>query len=128
MDSVELKVRGTFNNVINFLRRMHNNEQYMNIEKLAQRGVDALSSDTPKDTGATAASWTYRVTFKDHGAVSIEFLNYNKTKTGIPIVILLEYGHGTGNGGYVKGKRFIQPAIQPIMDEIAEQVWAEMCK
>lgn len=125
--SIELKVRGSFQNVQNWLNRLGADEHYMAIDKLAQRGVDALSSATPKDTGTTAASWTYRIKM-DRGAVSIAFLNYNKTETGIPIVILLDYGHATGNGGYVKGKRFIDSTIQPIMDEIAEQVWAEICR
>lgn len=125
--SIELKVRGSFQNVQNWLNRLGADEHYMAIDKLAQRGVDALASATPKDTGVTAASWTYRIKM-DRGAVSITFLNYNKTKTGIPIVILLDYGHSTGNGGYVKGKRFIDPTIQPIMDEIAESVWAEICR
>lgn len=126
--AMELKVRGSFDNITKFLRRVRFNEQYKNIERLAQRGVDALASATPKDTGNTASSWTYKILFKDRGEVSIEFLNYNKTESGIPIVILLEYGHTTGTGGYVKGLRYIQPTIQPLMDEIAEEVWKEICK
>lgn len=127
MSGIELKVRGSFHNIQNWLNRIGADEQYMAIDRLAQRGVDALASATPKDTGVTAASWTYRIKM-DRGAVSITFLNYNKTKTGIPIVILLDYGHSTGSGGYVKGKRFIDPTIQPIMDEIADAVWKEICR
>lgn len=127
MDGVGLKVRGSFDKVEKWLARMMADEQYRVLEKYAQRGVDALMSVTPKDTGNTAASWTYKIT-QTRDSVSIAFLNYNKTKTGIPIVVLLEYGHTTGTGGYVKGKRFIKPTIQPIMDEIAEGVWQEVCR
>lgn len=127
MSGIGVKVRGSFHNIDNFIKRITYGEQYVAVERLAQRGVDALSSVTPKDTGNTASSWTYRINVDSKG-VSIAFLNYNKTKTGIPIVILLEYGHATGNGGYVKGKRFINPTIQPVMDEIAESVWKEICK
>ena len=126
--SIGIKVRGNFDNTEKFLKRMIGKEQYKNLERLAERGVNALASVTPKETGETAASWSYKIGIDDNGTVSIAFINDNKTKTGIPIVILLEYGHSTRNGGYVKGKRFIKPAIQPIMDEIANSVWLEVCK
>lgn len=124
--SIKLKVRGSFDNVEKFFKRMISGEQYRSIDAIAQRGVAQLSAVTPRDTGATAESWTYEIKIHN-GAVDISFLNYNKTK-GIPIVVLLRYGHGTRNGGYVKGRDFITPVTQPIFDEIANQVWEEVTK
>ena len=87
-----------------------------------QKGVEALSQNTPKDSGKTAASWTYTVKASKDGA-TVEWSNTNLTKDGDPIAILLQYGHGTGTGGYVAGRDYINPAIQPIFDEFADQLW-----
>lgn len=84
-------------------------------------GVDALAAATPKDSGKTSGSWGYEV--KQSGKTySIVWTNTNVVN-GVPIAVILQYGHGTGTGGYVKGRDYINPAIQPIMDRIAEDVW-----
>nr|DAV33655.1 MAG TPA: type I neck protein [Caudoviricetes sp.] len=84
-------------------------------------GVDALSAATPKDSGKTAGAWGYEV--KQSGKTySIVWTNTNVVQ-GVPIAVILQYGHGTGTGGYVKGRDYINPAIQPIMNRIAEDVW-----
>lgn len=89
-------------------------------------GVDALNSATPKDTGLTASSWYYEIE-KTSTGVTIAFYNSN-IQNGIPIAIILQYGHGTGTGGWVQGRDYINPAIQPIFDEIAEKAWREVTK
>ena len=87
-------------------------------------GVDALAAATPVDTGKTAASWTYEIE-KKNGSYSIVWLNTNVNKY-VNIALILQYGHGTRNGGYVKGRDYINPAIQPIFDKIAEDAWREV--
>lgn len=124
--AIKLKVRGGFDNIEKFFERMVRGEQYRVIESIAQKGVEELAAVTPRDTGATASSWTYDIKI-NNGEVEVAFSNYNKTQ-GIPIVILLRYGHGTGNGGYVKGRDFITPVTKPIFDEIADKVWEEVTK
>ena len=123
---IVLKVRGSFDKTEKFFARMLKGEQYRVIDEIAQRGVDALSAVTPMDTGETAASWNYSLKIKN-GAVELAFENYKKV-AGVPLVILLRYGHKTGNGGYVKGRDFITPVTEPIFDMIAQQVWEEVTK
>lgn len=122
---VKFNVKGSFKNTEDFLKRMQKQTEFDSLELYAQQGVNALRSVTPRDTGNTASSWSYRIT-KSKGKVKIEWLNSNITSEGTPVVILLQYGHGTGTGGYVKGQDFINPAIKPIFDEIEENVWKEV--
>ena len=88
--------------------------------------VEALSAATPVDSGLTASSWYYEIEHNDTGA-SISFFNSNVNE-GVPIAIILQYGHGTGTGGWVEGRDYINPAIQPIFDQIANDVWREVTK
>ncbi len=97
------------------------------LDEYGRKGVVALSEATPIGTGVTAASWSYRIN-NNRNELSIEWLNSNTTNTGIPIVVLIQYGHATGNGGYVRGVDFINPAMKPIFDEIAEALWKEVTK
>lgn len=97
---------------------------FNNLDRLARKGVDALSSATPYDSGLTASCWTYEISREGRGA-TISWLNTN-VNDGVNIAVILQYGHGTGTGGYVQGRDYINPAIQPIMDEIAEDVWREV--
>lgn len=94
------------------------------LDKYGQQGVDALSKATPVDTGLTASSWYYEIE-KDDKGVSIVFYNSNVNR-GICIAIILQYGHGTRNGGWVEGRDYINPALQPIFDTIAEAAWKEV--
>ena len=95
-----------------------------NLNHYAQMGVDALKSATPVDTGKTADSWYYEI-HKSISGITIRWCNSNINE-GVPIAVILQYGHGTGTGGYVEGTDYINPAIKPIFDEIADAVWKEV--
>lgn len=120
------KTHGNLNNTTSFLDRLLVGSQYNNIERLAQLGVEALAAATPRDTGLTSNSWGYRV-FRSKGKVSIIWHNSNTNKGAI-IALLIQYGHGTGTGGYVQGTDYINPAIRPIFDTILDNVWEEVMR
>ena len=107
--------RGGFKDTERWLEKMSTNN-FVNLEKYGQMGVDALRSATPVDSGKTAESWTYEITEED-GILRLDFLNTNINKH-VNIAIILQYGHGTGTGGYVAGRDYINPAIQPVFDKI----------
>lgn len=94
------------------------------LSKYGQIGVDALSSATPVDTGKTASSWSYKIK-RQNGKISLEFHNSNINK-GVPIAIILQYGHATSNGGWVQGRDYINPAVQPLFDKIIEELRKEV--
>lgn len=119
--SVGLRVSGSFKNTLTFLNRIQRGDIYQDLQKFGQIGVDALASATPIGTGRTANSWSYKIT-QGRGKSSIGWYNSNENN-GVNVAILLQYGHGTGTGGYVEGYDFINPAIRPIFDQIAEAVW-----
>lgn len=121
---ISFESRGSFDKTDKFLSRMSKGDIFKALELYGQLGVDALSSATPVDTGETASSWGFTVN-KSRGAYSIEWTN-SHIVAGVPMVILLQYGHGTGTGGYVYGRDFINPAIRPVFDRIAEEVWKEV--
>lgn len=118
---IEFSHQGDFKNLEKFLKAMKQNNLKKVLSQYGQKGVDALSAATPKDSGATAGSWDYSVE-AGNGSISITWTN-SVIVNGTPLVILLQYGHGTGTGGYVQGRDFINPAIQPIFDSIADGVW-----
>lgn len=95
------------------------------LQDYGRKGVAALSAATPVDSGKTASSWDYIIT-QDDRFLSLKFVNNNKTDTGIPIAILIQYGHGNGHGAYIRGRDYINPAIQPIFDEIEAEVRKEI--
>ena len=99
-------------------------DQFRGLEAYGIRGVDALSSNTPRDSGLTAESWNYRIV-KDPDHPRIEWFNDN-VQNGSVIAILIQYGHGTGTGGYVEGRDYINPALRPVFDKIADDVWKEV--
>lgn len=121
---IKLTTTGNFDKTNKFLKRASTWSKNVNLDVYAKRGVAALSSATPVDTGLTASSWYYRIDRKD-GLISITFLNSNINK-GVPIAIILQYGHGTRNGGWVEGRDYINPAIRPIFDELAKAAWKEV--
>lgn len=94
------------------------------LDKYGKRGVSALAASTPVDSGLTASSWYYKVQSSRSNA-TLMFYNSN-INNGVPIAIILQYGHGTGTGGWVEGRDYINPAIQPIFDEIVEEAWKEV--
>lgn len=124
MARVRYKVKGDLRKTRHFLEEVGKERYFRNLDALARKGVDALSSATPYDSGLTADSWSYEISRNGRG-VSISWLNTN-INNGVNIAVILQYGHGTGTGGYVQGRNYINPAIQPIMDEIAEDVWKEV--
>lgn len=119
--------KGDFSKTSKFFERCKNLFHLGILDQYGREGVNALSMATPVDTGKTAASWRYQV-INNKNELRIEWHNDNTTDTGIPIVVLIQYGHGTGNGGYVQGRDFINPAIQPIFDKIAEKLWKEVTR
>ena len=118
---ITIESKGSFKNTERFLSRMKTGEIFAALDRYGQVGVAALATVTPVDSGETANSWTYTVT-KKRGAYSIIWRNTHVV-AGQPVAILLQYGHGTGTGGYVQGRDFINPAIRPIFDQIANEVW-----
>ena len=122
---LEITSSGSFENTENFLNRMSKNDIFESLSAYAQRGVDALAAATPEDSGVSAHSWGFEVE-KSGNNWSIWWTNSHVDKSGTPIVIMLQYGHGTGTGGWVVGRDFINPAIQPIFDEIAASIWKEV--
>lgn len=118
------KHKGDFKKTDDFLKKMTNKRIFAKLEKYAQEGVDALSAATPVDTGQTASMWSYEIRTTDN-QVSIYWKNANVNK-GVNIALILQYGHGTGTGGYVQGRNYINPAMKPVFDKIAENVWKEV--
>lgn len=123
---ITFRQKGDFSNLSGFLERAKETVNLGILNKYGRAGVAALSSATPVDTGKTAASWTYEIV-RQNGGVSIEFHNTN-VQRGIPIAIILQTGHATGTGGWVEGRNYINPAIQPIFDKIAKEAWEEVVK
>jgi hypothetical protein len=114
-----------FKKTRDFIDRMLNRDIYGNLDGYARLGVDALAGATPVATGLTQSSWSYSILRGENPG--IQWTNHN-TVGGTPLVILLQYGHGTGTGGYVLGRDFINPAIRPIFDNIADAVWKEVTR
>lgn len=112
---------GDWNNTEQWLSKMAKGDIFSQLSKYGQAGVDALRSATPVDTSETANSWYYEVK-QDRSSYSIIWGNTHVVN-GTPVVILLEYGHGTGTGGYVQGRQFISGALEPIFDRIMADVW-----
>ena len=121
---ITFSLSGSTSKTSEFLRKAQSSDFYSGLDGLAQRGVSALQANTPKDSGLTAASWSYEIT-QENGKVTITWLNTN-TVNGVNVAVILQYGHGTGTGGYVSGRDYINAAIQPIFDEIADDVWKKV--
>lgn len=122
---IKFRHKGDFKRLTKFLTKAGKFDSKRVLEKYGERGVIALSEATPKDSGKTAASWNYNITAQGKNSYTITWTNSNVNKT-VNIAVILEYGHGTRNGGYVKGRNYIKPAIRPIFDEIAEAAWKEV--
>ena len=123
---ITFRQKGDFSKLTRYFERVKKAAKLSNLDKYGREGVAALASATPVDTGKTASSWNYKIEYSD-GSVSITFNNTNINK-GVPIAIILQYGHGTRNGGWVEGRDYINPAIQPIFDRITESAWRELTK
>ena len=123
---IKFRQKGDYSKFTRYLERIKEVVKLGNLDKYGRAGVAALASATPVESGVTAASWRYEINHNQN-SVSISFYNDNINK-GVPIAIILQYGHGTGTGGWVEGKDYINPAIQPIFDKITEDAWKEVTK
>ena len=123
---ITFRQKGDFSKTSRFLQRAKSAIRISDLDKYGKEGVTALASATPIDSGETANSWHYKIE-QTKGSLSITFYNTN-IQNGVPIAIILQYGHGTRNGGWVEGRDYINPAIQPVFDEITNKVWREVTK
>ena len=123
---IKFRHKGNFAKTTRFFERTKAGVRARDLDKYGREGVAALASATPVDSGLTARSWEYKIT-REHGLTKIEFHNTN-IQNGVPIAVILQYGHGTGTGGWVEGRDYINPAIQPIFDKIANDAWREVTK
>ena len=123
---ISFRQKGDFSDFTRFLERLKNTIKIGELDKYGREGVAALASATPIDSGETANSWFYEISH-DNGSATITFCN-SHINQGVPIAIILQYGHGTGTGGWVEGRDYINPAIQPIFDKIVEEAWREVTK
>lgn len=123
---ITFRQKGNFSKLNRYFERLKEVVKVGDLDRIGREGVQALSSATPRDTGLTATSWKYSIE-RSSNRVSIKFDNTN-IQNGVPIAIILQYGHGTRNGGYVQGRDYINPAIQPIFDKLAKDAWEEVTK
>jgi hypothetical protein len=115
---------GDFKQTEQFLEFLQRGDMYRGFDSYGRRGVDALSSATPVDTGETAHSWGYQVE-QTSSKVSISWFNTHR-EGRVNVAVIIQYGHGTGTGGYVQGRDYINPAMRPIFDQILEDVWRQV--
>lgn len=121
---IQVKTTGSFKKTNRFLRKASDKRIFNSLIRYGQRGVEALAAATPIDSGETAASWRFEIAYGD-GAAKINWLNDNVNQ-GVNIALILQMGHGTGTGGWVEGRDYINPAIQPIFDEMLDKIWKEV--
>lgn len=121
---IRITQRGNFDKTEKFLKKSFVRDYIGVLEKYGQQGVAALSAATPVDSGLTATSWSYKI-IQNGSTISIVWENSNVQK-GVNIAIILQYGHGTRNGGYVSGRDYINPALKPIFDKMADAAWKEV--
>lgn len=122
---ISFRSKGDFKKTEEFLKKSLGRKYRAVLEKYGQKGVLALTAATPIDTGLTAASWDYEITQNESG-LSVVWSNTNVRKGYCNIAIILQYGHGTRNGGYVEGRDYINPALKPIFDDLADAAWKEV--
>lgn len=121
---ITFKQKGDFSATTNYLKKLKQQKIYNSVINYGNKGVAALSAATPINTGKTASSWYYKVE-QNNSSIKLIFCNSN-IQNGVPIAVILQYGHGTGTGGWVEGRDYINPAIQPIFDEIVNKAWEEV--
>lgn len=126
---ITFKHRGDpdFKKTMNFFKRMKDVTDLKFLDQYGEAGVAALSSATPVKSGLTAQSWRYEI-HKEGDSISIEFINDNVKKGYFNVALMLQFGHGTRNGGWVEGRDYINPAIQPIFDSLVQEAWEEVVK
>ena len=122
---VKFRQRGSFKNTEKFLKKAEKLDYWKRLESFGEKGVEALANATPVDSGLTADSWTYEIR-KTEEDCAIYWINTNVQDGWYVVAIGLQYGHATGTGGWVEGIDYINPAIRPIFEQIAQDVWAEI--
>ncbi len=122
MSTISVTTSGNTDKMERFLQNLSRNWMFDSLEAFGQEGVAALELATPRDTGVTAGSWYYQ-TVRGPGGASISWHNSSVDSRGTPIVVLLQYGHATGNGGYVAGQDFINQAMEPVFRNTTDMVW-----
>lgn len=123
---ISFRHKGDFSKTRRYLERVKSAVHLGLFDKYGREGVAALASATPVESGETANSWQYEVVHS-RGSITITFYNTH-VNDGVPIAIILQYGHGTGTGGWVQGRDYINPAIQPVFDKLADDAWREVTK
>ena len=123
---IRFRQKGDFSKFTRFMERAKQVVRISDLDKYGREGVAALASATPVETGKTANSWYYKIENKE-GTIKLSFHNSN-IQNGVPVAIVIQYGHATGNGGYVEGRDYINPAVQPIFDDITKNLWREVTK
>lgn len=123
---ITITEKGDFSNTERYLRRLKDSQRFSVLSKYGSLGVAALSNSTPTESGETAAAWYYTIVQRP-GYYSIRWHN-SHVEDGVPIAVILQYGHGTGTGGYVQGREFIMSAIRPIFDQIVAEAWREVTR
>ena len=121
---ITMEVRGSYSDAEKYLEKLANSDYLSQLRAYGEEGVEALKANTPIDTGLTADSWSYEIEMSDKG-IAINWLNSNINK-GVNIAVIIQYGHGTGTGGYVQGVDYINPAMQSVFDNIAESISREV--
>lgn len=125
MDSIKIEHHGNFNKSFGFLKSLLNLGIYSKLDYYGEKGVEALERATPKDSGITAKSWYYEISDNRHG-FTIEWRNSNATRDSVPIVLMLQHGHATKGGGFKEGYDFINPALEPLIKEIQDELNKEV--
>ena len=123
---IKITSKGSFDKTFKFLNYIDKWKIDKILNKYGQQGVNALQSATPVDSGKTANSWSYEI--KSSESSAIIYWSNNHVNKGVNIALILQYGHGTGTGGYVQGRDYINPAMRPIFDRIAEEAWQEVVR
>lgn len=121
---IKAQTKGDFSKTLNYLGKLKRGVSINTLKQYGEEGVKALASATPVDTGLTAKSWYYKIE-ETKDETTISFHNSN-VQNGVLIAILLQYGHGTRNGGWVQGRDYINPVIQPLFDKLADDAWKEV--
>lgn len=127
MPMITVTQKGDFNKTEKYLKKLKERRFYQHLQKYGQLGVQALSENTPRDTGKTANSWDYEIAM-DGKSATITWTNSNIKEGWANIAIMIQYGHGTGTGGYVQGRDYINPAMKSIFDKMIEDIWMEVTK
>ena len=125
-DMISFRHKGDFSKATRYFEKLRKAARLEILNKYGQEGVTALAAATPIDSGKTASSWYYEIK-EGKNSAELVFCNSNINQ-GVSIAIILQYGHGTGTGGYVQGQDYINPAIRPIFDKIAKELWEEVIR